>query len=377
MSFVGAGRFERFDSPDAITLDQIGLLKLSSLLEAKSLLVTNLSALPGLDGPVPDGDRDGLGDEIETTLGTDPLVADSDGDGLGDMVETLISLDPLVAEAALPPCAELEGPPWGDVDTDFLNDCEELLLGTNPTLPDTDGDSYPDWVEVSQHTDYLRADALDDADWDGARNGDEIAAHTDPGSADANSHLADAYRYDVTDEGFVTEPNVRSPRDVVGVTVLGAGADTAGGLGILGYAPGPPPTLSWQSPQDETPGPAVEVGATGSYRLYSSSAVSGEVQRWIEVEVEPALLPPDPVEELLLVELSEQNCLSWTVRNIRLVEGDNDVFVYFAESPQGQLTRPGLFRLAHIPVHYDPDTGREPSAPLVEVGDEEFASIGD
>jgi hypothetical protein len=60
VSFVGAGRFERFDSPDATTLDRVGLLKLSSLLEAKSLLVTNLSALPGLDGPVPDADRDGL-----------------------------------------------------------------------------------------------------------------------------------------------------------------------------------------------------------------------------------------------------------------------------------------------------------------------------
>ncbi|MCP4197287.1 MAG: hypothetical protein GY762_09065, partial [Proteobacteria bacterium] len=81
---------------------------------------------------------------------------------------------------------------------------------------------------------------------------------------------------------------------------------------------------------------------------------------------------------------SERHCLSYEVRNIRLVEtdardtegGENDVYIYFAQAPAGRLTLPGLFRVAHIPVEYHPDTGRDPSDLLVEVNDEEFASIG-
>lgn len=384
MAFAGAGLYEQFNVADAITLDHIGLLKLSSLLEAKSLLVTNMSVLPGVGDAIKDSDGDGLGDGLEgkDPINTDPRQWDSDGDGVGDMLELLFSLDPLTSE--VPGACEGLDLPYTDLDSDLLNECEEVLLGTDPSLPDTDGDALPDWVEVVFGTDYLHPDALADSDWDGVSNGDEALGHTDPRSSDATSHLGSAYRYDVTDEGIVSEPSVSDPHQVTGVTVLGAGEDTAGGLGALRYSPGNPPTLAWKDPQDGAHGGAVQIPSAGTYVLESISAESQALDRWLEVEVDPALLPPNGVEELLLVEQSERHCLTFTVRNIRLVEtastggdgGRNDVFVYFAQSPAGQLTLPGLFRVAHIPVVYHPETGRDPSDPLVLIEDEDFVAIG-
>jgi len=384
MAFAGAGRFERFNSPDAITFDRIGLLKLSALLEAKSLLVTNRSTLPALDTVRMDSDGDGIADADEDELGTDPLAADSDGDGLGDMVETLISFNPLKRNEKPKVCSQVDGPPYADLDSDQLNDCEEMLLGTDMSLPDTDGDAVPDPVEVTMGTDYVRSDTLDDSDGDGAANGDEARQHTDPRSSDAASHLGSAYRYEVTDEGIVTEPAISPPRRIQGVKMLSAGADTTGGLGTLNYVPGENATISWQDPQDGSPGTPVNISKAGQYQLFSSSCQSAGLERWISVEVDPRLLPPTGAMERILVELSERHCLSFTVRNIRLVEtmgsadksGHNDVYIYFAQSPAGRLTVPGLFRVAHIPVEYHPETGRIPEDLLVEIKDEEFTAIG-
>ncbi len=383
MAFAGAGRYDRFNSADAITLDRIGLTKLTSLLEAKSLLVTNTSALPGIAEPRMDSDGDGLDDDTERNIKTDVLSGDSDGDGIGDMVETLIFFDPLTRDDPPSSCAELDGPPYADSDGDRLNDCEEVLLGIDPSLPDTDGDAVIDWVEVTLGTDYIRADTLNDSDGDGALNGDEAREHTDPRSSDAAAHLGSAYRYEITDEGLVVEPSITTPRRITGVTVMAMGEETTGGLGTLNYTPGPPAKLSWKDPQDAAPGPMITIGNAGQYEILSSSAESGDLERWITVEVDPILLSPTMAQENLLVELSERQCLSFTVRNIRLVEtegapgsaGLNDVFIYFAQAPKGRLTLPGLFRVAHIPVTYHPNTGRVPNDPLIEVKDEEFAAI--
>lgn len=385
MAFAGAGRFERFDSAEAITLERIGLQQLSSVLEAKSLLVTNLSLLPGSETSGTDSDGDGLADVAELAAGTSPFSADSDEDGLGDLLETLISFDPLVENAPPPACSSLiEGPPYSDTDGDRLNDCEEKVLGTDGSLPDTDGDGLPDGLELTIGTDYLRADTLEDSDWDGAVNGDEALHHTDPRSSDVSSQLGAGYRYEVTDEGLVRTPLVHAPSQIEGVTILAAGSDTAAGLGVLTYSPGTPPRLSWQDAQDEAPGPPQEVLEAGQLRLDSSSVTSAGLERWILVDALPARFPPNGVQELLLVEVSERQCLSYTVRNIRLVEtasasgegGQNDIFIYFAESPAGRLTLPGLFRVAHVPVRFHPETGREPDAPIVEVNDGEFVTIG-
>jgi hypothetical protein len=385
MSFAGAGTFERFNVADAITLDRVGLLKLTSLLEAKALMVTNRNTVPTVKGPVLDSDGDGLSDEYEDTIGTSKTLFDSDADGLGDQTELLLSLNALQPEKAPPQaCEAIPGPPYEDSDLDTLNDCEEALLGTNATLPDTDGDGVLDWFELIYGTDYLRDDSLGDADSDGSTNGDELLNHTDPRSSDANSHLADAYRYEVTDEGFVSEPTVFGPNDITGVTILSAGADTVGGLGTLRVVVGSPPALSWQDAGDDSPGAAIEIEAPGSYTLQSSSVVTEGADRWLQVDVEPSLFPPTNVDERLLVQLSERHCVSFTVRNVRLMEtvedggggGINNVFIYFAEAPKDRLTVPGLFRAVHVPVEYHAATGRDPAEPIIEVTDGEFTSIG-
>ncbi len=381
MAFVGAGRFERFNSADAITLDGIGLLKISSLLGPKAIVVSNKSTLPGLEEPQKDSDGDGMADSDEAAFGTDPTLWDSDGDGIGDFIEVLISFDPLNAGENPAVCIGLEGPPFSDDDQDTLNECEELLIGTDGSLPDTDGDGIPDWMEVTSGTDYLHNDALLDSDGDGVVNGTELKNHTDPRASDAASHLASSYRYDIVDEGVVSQAGISKPKAITGVTVSSAGGDTSGGLGTLAYSPNPA-TLSWQDPQDSAAGPEVDVSGGGEFQISSSSV--DELERWIQVSVSPDLMPPEMKSEKLLVEMSDRHCLTFTVRNIRLVEtvgdsnksGRNDVFIYFAESPAGNLTLPGLFRVAHIPVVYHPETGREPSEPLVLVTDSEFVAIG-
>jgi hypothetical protein len=194
------------------------------------------------------------------------------------------------------------------------------------------------------------------------------------------SHLASAYRYAVEDEGMVVQPLVLPPRRLTGVTVTAAGPDSTGGLGSLRYDPGPPVTLSWRDPVDEEPGPEVIIEGADNYTLMSRSADRQNLARWITVTVDPLLLPPSLVDELLRVELSERNCVTFTVRNIRLLEtasgGQNDVFLYFAQAPQGRLTLPGLFRVAHVPVVYHQNRGRQPPDVLVPVADEEFVPVG-
>ena len=56
--------------------------------------------------------------------------------------------------------------------------------------------------------------------------------------------------------------------------------------------------------------------------------------------------------------------------------GDNDVFLYFAESPPGRLESPGLFRIVAIPVNFQPPASRTPDDPILFITDDEFVRAG-
>ncbi len=82
-----------------------------------------------------DTDLDGLSDAEEVALGTNPALIDSDGDSLSDFIEVKSTqkTDPMKA----------------DTDGDGLNDYEEINnWGTDPLIADTDGDGYDDGSEV-------------------------------------------------------------------------------------------------------------------------------------------------------------------------------------------------------------------------------------
>ncbi|MBL8879057.1 MAG: carboxypeptidase regulatory-like domain-containing protein [Phycisphaerales bacterium] len=80
----------------------------------------------------PDTDGDCLPDEIEIQVGLDPNDSDTDNDGLPDGAE--------------------------DLDNDSLVNCQEYLLGTRLDRPDTDGDGIVDGIEVLIGTDPLVPD---------------------------------------------------------------------------------------------------------------------------------------------------------------------------------------------------------------------------
>ncbi len=91
-----------------------------------------------------DRDNDELSDTQELIIGTDPENPDTDGDGLTDGAEMLeYGTDPLKR----------------DSDGDFLSDWDEVMTyRTDPNRPDTDGDGWNDGLEVLQGTDPLVPD---------------------------------------------------------------------------------------------------------------------------------------------------------------------------------------------------------------------------
>jgi hypothetical protein len=382
MAFAGSGLYQRFASPNTFTLTGLDVLNLRTVLTVKHLVVSNANAIATPDGQVVDSDADGLPDETEDLEGTLAEVKDSDGDGISDLVEILVGFDPLAVNTPSA-CTPLKNPER-DLDRDGLSNCDEALIGTDPSLVDSDGDGLPDRLELVSGTDYVHPDAVADIDGDGVSNSDEVAAHTDPRSSDATGHLASGYRYQITDEGFSSEPSASRLEFLTGIEIIGISMGSTPGVGTLRYFAAPSPTLTWQDTLDPRPGPAVAVGAGGEFDLPSSSyaPVQGDAGRLIRVRVDPAALPPRDLQEQVRIVFRDRQCISYTVRNVRLMQtlptaghnegGWNQIFIYFAQAPEGRKTIPGPFRIANLPVLFIPPDHREPPDAIVTVMDEEF-----
>lgn len=150
--------------------------------------------LLGTDPTRADSDSDGLLDGGEVGLGTNPLDPDTDTDGMPDGWEIDNELDPLDAGDALLDSDmdfllnlqefEVGTHPWrGDSDYDQLLDGWELSASSYPLNEDSDGDGVldgfeKDWNLDSEGDGYINV--LDpDSDNDGLADGEEIMIGTD------------------------------------------------------------------------------------------------------------------------------------------------------------------------------------------------------
>jgi hypothetical protein len=312
MSFRGGGDYQRFFQEANLSFGALKFETTQSIFVKKAFVVYNLNAKPFESDQVADSDGDGLSDQEENCYGeilsgecknlkdctctsdvwsrdhtsgtdTDPAKADTDGDGLNDKLEMLfatLNVDPLRTDFPQA-CAGLDFP-YLDRDGDGLNDCEEKLLGTDPSLFDTDRDGYPDRVEFNMGTNYLEADNLVDSDLDGSPNGKELEEHTNPQANDVMSRSGMAYRYRLVDEGLRVMPYTSQPQRMSGVEITDVSNRSIAGAGTLYYMPAgtlrsdgtqrQSPGMSWRDPHDGEPGMEVPITKSGTYLLYSACA---------------------------------------------------------------------------------------------------------
>jgi hypothetical protein len=124
-----------------------------------------------------DSDNDGIPDVVEIQWGSNPNAYDSDQNGLGDGVEYFLYGSPcgsipagqlgkggtcttagaLNSYLGVPGCGNPGAYPntYPDTDADYLNDCEEGLIGTSRTDFDSNQDWVPDQLEWLYSISYL------------------------------------------------------------------------------------------------------------------------------------------------------------------------------------------------------------------------------
>lgn len=142
-----------------------------------------------------DDDNDGLSTAIEGKIGTNHLLSDTDQDGFSDS-----------EEAGRHPKSPLDTDGDGinnaldaDDDDDGILTHEEILLGTNFLLADSDGDGLSDSIEIGEHIekpldsdhdgiiDALDANNSRDQDHDGLSDQAEALINTDPTNPDTDN----------------------------------------------------------------------------------------------------------------------------------------------------------------------------------------------
>ncbi len=194
----------------------------------KEIWVQNANTVWVDDRLYADRDADGLADFQELALGSNPDLYDSDGNGVGDGVEYRLAGQPCfdsqctVANAnPYTQCRafQVQNQPYTylDSDRDYLNDCEERLLGTFHNNPDSNGDYVPDqlaFVKQIQMT-IGQNDLYIDADRIGGRDGynvyEELKYNT---PIDANNSLVPNLRYQNISVKRVSQSPVQDCYDI-------------------------------------------------------------------------------------------------------------------------------------------------------------------
>jgi len=158
MAKSGDGSFTDIGT-SSIPFDQFIALGARLLFELSDVWVTNLNSAWWNGNLLGDTDSDGIPDIIEEELKSNPFNADTDGNGVRDSIDFFTSTNhepckrkttgacevnlALKAECISAGAQVLNGR-FKDRDSDMLNDCEEFLLQSDPTNPDSNGDNIPD-----------------------------------------------------------------------------------------------------------------------------------------------------------------------------------------------------------------------------------------
>jgi hypothetical protein len=209
----GGGTFRDFSSGEAINFLFVDFTSFKRLFAMKNFTAFNINARPfseaiGYDPNsiktqdvtiakgIIDSDGDGLPDELENLIGTDPQLSDTDNDGFSDLLEYRLQssgFDPLNGSDA-----DCKGDKDRfDDDGDGLRNCEEIFVGTNNKVYDTDNDGFGDGLETLYGTNPTIDDTLLDVDFDGVTNGNEIREHSNPQTDDIVDLSDQAYRYHI------------------------------------------------------------------------------------------------------------------------------------------------------------------------------------
>ncbi len=424
MAFLGDGLYRFFPCPPNIRFD-LDQATTSVRLVRKDIVAHNLNVRLTASGSSLDSDGDGLTDSEERGAGTNLRVYDSDMDSLSDRLELRAyprqsPLDPNDRPGACPD--PLIDGIW-DEDSDLLNDCEEGLLQTSRSIPDTDGDGLPDALEFMAGTVPTSADdRLLDYDGDGSLNAQEVLEHTNPRAFDGRQAGAEGYRTQVADIGRRNLAVMEDSPDLRAVTFRWASPNVASGPAYLRWDCASR-TLEWTDARKcaawagvcLSTGPAgacfaptpVPIDDSGVYTLYATHSTTGEqvsievfvVEEWLP-DNNPAECPGGEVVICPLLIVSDRACYDVKISNIKLMqtapaidalhvggphlEGINHVLVFFTQAPEDRLSSPGITKLAELGVRFmcdDPGDAstcaRNPNDGFIDLVDSQFRAAGE
>ncbi|MCB0422077.1 MAG: hypothetical protein KDD61_13855 [Bdellovibrionales bacterium] len=192
MARRGRGNALEFGGNQNIDFSQFDTSSKVVKFEYKQIWIVNLNTVWEENVLKRDTDGDGLSDSKEALLGSDPLSTDTDKNGVSDFVEYKLSGDTKAcfhSDCSMNNhlyfvCRNIvkEGNAYTYIDTDkdYLNDCEEQLLGSKPNDADSNDDYIPDRLALTHGIKYIQSSnsAYLDPDNDGYTNYQELQMNT-------------------------------------------------------------------------------------------------------------------------------------------------------------------------------------------------------